>query len=220
MPGSFSHSHSLPHSNTHSHSGQLRHLPPFRPQGTGEPGTGGGECTPAPCRHDRLRHSTEQSAGPACTTTGHRLPGRARTPWPHPHRWAPPTDQQQEGPAPAQLHPVPPAWAPKVSQVQLGFPLQAHGWPCSPPVATEAQEDSPGLFHTYRWSQKGTNGHFCSVSRQNTESDRREVSRETSETVLRNSRMCLSRDKFQFSPTLSFQVIKEKSSDLWNTCSP
>lgn len=116
MPGSFSHSRSLPLGAA---------APPAPIQATGhryEPGTGGGECTPAPCRHDRLMHTAEQSAGPACTTTGHRLPGRARRPWPHPHlarreHLAGPRPQTSSGrgrlplsfPSPMR-HPVPGLW--------------------------------------------------------------------------------------------------------------
>ena len=41
---------------------------------------------------------------------------------------------------------------------------------------TAAQKDLLGLLNTYHRSQKGTSGHLCSVSGQNTESEEKEVS--------------------------------------------
>lgn len=63
----------------------------------------------------------------------------------------------------------------------MQLPAQERG----PALLTACGHRSPGkpagLTNTYHGSQEGTDSHFCSVSQQNTESDKKEVPRETSE---------------------------------------
>lgn len=64
------------------------------------------------------------------------------------------------------------------NSVQLQAPLLAKDPvpPCSIISYFSLRLPSLGFWDTYRWSPKGTNGHFCSASQQNTKSDKREVS--------------------------------------------
>lgn len=162
-------------------------LGPFRPQGTRGRGVQRREgvrqtqalqarTTPAPttgrvCATPALWHRPCVPPDPRPFPGGHKTPpgGPFRSALPGRfQKGSSPTRtavQRRERPAEegAQLGPRAPCQPPRPA-------LLTGSWP------TAAQKDPLGLLNTYRRSQKGTSGHLCSVSGQNTESEEKEVS--------------------------------------------